>query len=365
MLSVNSRSGRFRQAPKSQLCGVAMKQKKRNWIVLITLLACIVICARVADALTGDLGVLPPAIESLYNAGSYSQAAEALEAFVAQSPKDTSLYYWLGRCHFELHDFNHAISDWERTVALDPGRSEYHDWLGRAYGRKAEGEGRSKMTSALSLARRTHHEFETAVQLDPKNIDAQRDLISFMADAPAELGGGEQHAMEQIKALSAVDPVEGALALADFYADRKKFEQADTQYQKILASHPNRADAYFEIEDYYLARGDSDHLEQAIQAAAKLAPSDRRLSYYRGVALVLAKKDPAVAEKELRTYIATVPDNSEVPAHSSAYQWLGKLYENEKNPEFAVDAYSTALTLDPQNKAVQQALKRLQKNDKK
>jgi tetratricopeptide (TPR) repeat protein len=342
-----------------------MKEKKRNWIVLIALLACIGICTRVAGGLPGDLSALPPAIQSLYDAGWYSEAAEALQAAVAENPKDTSLHYWLGRCHFELHDFNHAISEWERTIALDPGRSEYHDWLGRAYGRKAEGEGRSKMASALSLARRTHHEFETAVQLDPKNTDAQRDLISFMADAPAELGGGEQHAMEQIKALAAVDPVEGALALADFYADRKKFEQADAQYQKILSSQPSRVDAYFEIADYYLARDDSDHLEQAIQAAAKLAPSDRRLSYYRGVALVLAKKDPAVAEKELRTYIATVPDNSEVPAHSSAYQWLGKLYENEKNPEFAVDAYSTALTLDPQNKAVQQALKRLQQNDNK
>jgi tetratricopeptide (TPR) repeat protein len=359
----------FRSRPKpAHLCAWVSRPGRLqfycNRIALITLLGFIGICARATGAVPGNLGVLPPAIQSLYNAGSYSQAAGALEASVAQNPKDTSLYYWLGRCHFELHDFNHAISDWERTVALDPGRSEYHDWLGRAYGRKAEGEGRSKMASALSLARRTHHEFETAVQLDPNNIDAQRDLISFMADAPAELGGGEPHAMEQIKALSAVDPLEGALALADFYADRKKFEQADEQYQEILSSQPNRVDAYFEIANYYLARDDSDHLEQALQAAARLAPSDRRLSYYRGVTMVLENEDWSAAEKQLRAYIATVPDNSEVPAHSSAYQWLGKLYENENKPDLAVDAYSTALTLDPENKAVQQALKRLQKQKK-
>jgi tetratricopeptide (TPR) repeat protein len=80
---------------------------------------------------------------------------------------------------------------------------------------------------------------------------------------------------------------------------------------------------------------------------------------------VLENKDWSVAEKELRSYIATVPDNSEVPAHSSAYQWLGKLYENEKKPELAVDAYSTALTLDPKNKSARQALNRLPNNDKK
>lgn len=317
--------------------------------------------ARPVRGLPTRLGALAPEIETLYNAGSYSSAAEALQAAIAQNPKDAALHYWLGRCYFETRDFDHSISSWERAVALDSNRSEYHDWLGRAYGRKAEEDSHSKMASALSLARRTHHEFEVAVQLDARNIDAQRDLISFMATAPRDLGGGEGRTMEQIRALSAVDSLEGMLALADLYATRKKLDQASQEYQQILKPAPNRIDAYFEAADYYRDRDDSEHLQQAVEGAQKVSLSDRRLNYYVGVSLVLAKKDSEAAEKDLLTYIGNVPDNSERPSHSSAYEYLGKLYENERRPDLAVKQYKAALTLDPQNKALREDLKRVQK----
>jgi tetratricopeptide (TPR) repeat protein len=217
------------------------------------------------------------------------------------------------------------------------------------------------MASALSLARRTHDEFQTAVRLDATNVNAQRDLIAFMANAPANLGGGEKHALEQIRALSTVDPLEGELALADLYAVKKKFEQASEEYWKVLKSAPDRVDVDFEVADYYRDRGDSEHVEQAVEAAAKIDSSDRRLNYYRGVTLVLQKKDADVAEKDLRTYIDAVPDNSELPAYSSAYEWLGKLYENENKLDLAAEQYKAALALDPKSKTLHEALKRLQK----
>jgi tetratricopeptide (TPR) repeat protein len=216
------------------------------------------------------------------------------------------------------------------------------------------------MALALSLAHRTHHEFELAVQLDGKNVEAQRDLISFMASAPSNLGGGEEHAMAQIRTLSSIDSLEGMLALADLYATRKKFDQAGDEYQQILKTAPNRIDAYLEAADYYRDRNDSEHLEQAVEGALKVSRSDRRLNYYVGAALVLAKKDSEAAEKDLRTYLDTVPDNSEVPSHASAHGYLGKLYEYEGRPDLAVEQYKAALALDGHNKAVRDALKRLQ-----
>src|SRR5260370_37013872 len=117
------------------------------------------------------------------------------------------------------------------------------------------------MASALSLAHRTHHEFALAVQLDDKNVDAQRDLISFMASAPGIIVGGEENALNQIRALSAVDPLEGMLALADFYATRKRFDQASDEYQKVLTSAPGRIEAYLEVADYYRGRGDAALME--------------------------------------------------------------------------------------------------------
>lgn len=340
-----------------------MRKKKsgRSILRVLAVLLAATAAANAARTVPAELDSLPPNIATLYDNGQYRQAAEALQAAAERNPKDASLQYWLGRCFFELRDFSNAIATLERAVSLDPGRSEYHDWLGRACGRKADQNSHSNMASALSLARRTHSEFKTAVQLNGTNVQAQRDLIAFMATAPPNLGGGEEHAMEQIRALSAVDPVEGDLALGDLYTVRKKFDEASGEYQKVLRSASNRIDNYFEVADYYRDRGDSEKMSQAVEAAAKITPSDRRLSYYRGIALVLEKLDPEVAEKDLRTYINTVPDNSELPAHSSAYEWLGKLYESEERPDLAAEQYKAALSLDPQNKVLREALKRLQK----
>jgi tetratricopeptide (TPR) repeat protein len=314
---------------------------------------------RSAQVLAAELDAVPAGIETLYDAGQYRQAAEALQAAVAQNPTNPFLFYWLGRCYYEMRDFDRSISSWERAVALDSARSEYHDWLGRAYGLKADEDSHSKMASALSLARRTHHEFEVAVQLDDKNVKAQRDLIAFMASAPGNLGGGEVRAMAQIRTLSSMDSLEGMLALADLYAMRKKFEQASRQYQEILKFASNRTDAYFETADCYRDHADSEHLQQAIDGALTITRSDRRLNYYVGVALVLAKKDLETAEKHLRTYIDTVPENSELPPHVSAHEYLGQLYEYEGYPNLAVAQYNAALAIDPHDKAAREELKRL------
>lgn len=312
-----------------------------------------------ACASSAGVDSFPPEIENLYNSGSYERAANLLEAATQQSPKDASLFYWLGRCYFETRDFEHSIASWERAVALDATRSEYHDWLGRGYGQKADHDSHTNMVSALSLAKRTRHEFQVAVQLDARNIDAQRDLISFMASAPGSLGGGEDHAMAQIRTLSSIDPLAAKLALADLYATKKKFDQASTEYQEILKSVPNRVDAYFQTADYYRNRDDSEHMQQTVAGALKVTQSDRRLNYYVGVSLVLARKDFETAEKELHTYIDSVPDNSELPSHSSAYEYLGKLYEIEGRSDLAVQQYKAALAMDPENKSAREMLKKL------
>jgi predicted Zn-dependent protease len=126
---------------------------RRAFLVLAALLAATP-STRSANSPRGGLDTPTRGMQTLYDAGQYRQAAEALQAEVERTTKDAALYFWLGRSLFVLHDFSHAISSFEQAIALDPNRSEYHDWLGRACGRKAD-ESRDKMALALSLARRT------------------------------------------------------------------------------------------------------------------------------------------------------------------------------------------------------------------
>jgi tetratricopeptide (TPR) repeat protein len=298
----------------------------------------------------------------LYNAGRYRQAVQTLQAAVKNAPQDAALAYWLGRCDYELGDFNRAVVSLERAVAIEPGNSDYHDWLGRALGRKAE---HSNPFSAFSLARKTHREFQTAVRLDRSNLAAQRDLIRYLLNAPGVAGGGDGHALQQIAALALVNGVEADLARAEYFQARTRLDLAGEQYEKVLQADPGRIGVYLEVADFYADQGDAGRMQKAIAAAASVAPSDPRLDYYRGAALVLANANPQEAEKHLRTYLHAVPDNSEVPSHAWAHEWLGRLYENQQRLEEAAREFQMALTLDPRNKKFREALKQVQQRQTK
>jgi tetratricopeptide (TPR) repeat protein len=303
---------------------------------------------------------LPTDIERLYSQGLYRQAAEALNAAIEREPQESSLHFWLGRCFFELRDYNRAISSLERTVALEPDRSDYHYWLGKSYGRKAEETSRFSAFSAFSLAHKTHREFETAVRLDENDLEAQRDLIRYLSTAPGIAGGSEEAAEQHIHALAAVDSTEAGLAQAGLFASRRKFSEAEQEYRKVLDSKPDRIRVYFEIAEYYRDRGDAARMSEATEAGALLASSDPRLHYYRGIVGVLANDAPSEAEEHLSHYLNTVPDNDNVPSHSTAHEWLGRLYEEEGHLDQAAQEYHTALTLDPHNKEAREDLKALQ-----
>ena len=310
-------------------------------------------------------GGLPQNILRLWDSGEYSQAAQELKTAIAANPQDSMLPYWLGRCFYQMNDFTGAISSFESAIALDPNRADFHDWLGKACGRKAEEQGHANPFAGFNLARRTRHEFETAVRLDARNIDAQRDFIRYLAIAPGIVGGSEERAQMQINMLADIDPLQAQLARADVYAAHKKFDLAGTEYKKVLAAAPKRMDVYFEIADYFRDHNDAPAMQQAVDLAAKLAPSDRRLGYYRGVALVLAGKDLPQAEGYLRGYLEKPGPASEGATLSSAHEWLGKLYADENKPDKADAENQAALELDPRNKDARDALKRAQDRNRK
>ncbi len=293
-----------------------------------------------------------------YNGGRYNRAVDALNSAIANSPTDASLHSLLGESYYELREFPRAAASLERAVQLEPKNSDYHDWLGRAYGRRAE---ESIFLSAMTWARKTHREFEIAVELDSRNFEAQRDLIRYEMNAPSTVGGGDDKALKHIDALEKIDSIQGQLARGEFFATKKRMPEADAVFGKILETGSDRAGVYFEVCDYYRERPEAEKMSEAIGKAEQIDPDDRRLKFYRGVLLVMQKNNSSEAEMLLKSYIATVPENSDLPAHAAAYEWLGKLHESLGRFSEATEDYRQSLSLDPHNTAVEEELKRVQK----
>jgi tetratricopeptide (TPR) repeat protein len=293
-----------------------------------------------------------------YEASDYAKAIQVLQAAAAKDPQNGDVQLLLAKSFLELQEHDAAIKSAEKAVSLDPQNSIYHEWLGRAYGDKAN---HASWFSAISLAKKTGKEFEAAVQLDGKNFSARQALIEFDCSAPGLVGGGEEKALPQIRQLAEMDAAEGHYATGNCRRQKKDFAVADAEFTKALESNPKSAELIYDIGDYAMKRSQSDRMLAVAEAAERVTPSDPRGNFYRGVALVLKKETPDEAERLLREYAKKAPKRSGYPRAAAAHVWLGRLFENQNKTEDAAREYETALKLDPKNKMAQEASKRLKK----
>ncbi len=78
--------------------------------------------------------------EDLYRHTAYEESLKLLD----KKSSDAATNFLVGRNYFMLGDFKKATEYLGKATTISPENSEYMDWLGRAYGRRAE------MSSILS-----------------------------------------------------------------------------------------------------------------------------------------------------------------------------------------------------------------------
>jgi tetratricopeptide (TPR) repeat protein len=294
-----------------------------------------------------------------FEASDYMKAIQMLQAAAAKEPTNGDIQLLLAKSYLELQEHDAAIHSAEKAVALDPKSSIYHEWLGRAYGEKADHAG---WFSAISLAKKTNKEFVTAVELDSRNFSARQALIEFDCSAPGMVGGGEDKAQPHIKELMQMDAAEGHYAAGNCRRQKKDFAVADEEFTKALESRPKSAELIYDIGDYAAKRGQAERLMAVAESGERAAPNDPRAKFYRAVGLVLQKERPEEAENLLGAYAKRAPKRTGFPSSAAAHAWLGRLYEGENDFASAKEEFENALRLDPKNKIAQEELKKLKKS---
>lgn len=294
-----------------------------------------------------------------YEASDYTRAIRMLQAADAKEPTNGDIQLLLTKSYLELQQHDAAIRSAEKAVALDPQNSVYHEWLGRAYGDKADHAG---LFSAISLAKKTRKEFQTAVELNARNFSARQALIEFDCSAPGIVGGGEDKARPHIKELMELDAAEGHYAAGNCRRQKKDFTAADEEFTKALENSPKSPDLIYDIGDYAVKRGQQERLVAVADSGERVAPNDPRCKFYRGVGLVMKEENREEAEHLLQEYARKAPKRSGYPSAAAAHAWLGRLYETHDDLAKAKDEFENALRLDPKNKIAQEELKRVKKD---
>jgi tetratricopeptide (TPR) repeat protein len=333
---------------------MGIRRQAKYWVMLPVLLA-----GTASISATVKQGEALEAGRRSYENGDYAKAVLELQLAAAKEPQNGDIQLLLTKSYLELQERDAAITSAEKAVAIDPQSSVFHEWLGRAYGEKAD---HASMFTAPGLARKTHREFEIAVRLDEMNFAARQALIEFDCAAPGLVGGGEEKAKPEIEKLQSMDAAEWHYALGNCRRQKKDFADADAEFQLALESHPKAAELIFDIGDYAVKRGQAERLKEVADLATKVAAADPRGMFYRAVGLILKNEKQEEAERLLREYLQKAPKRTGYPRYAVAHEWLGRLHENKGEKESAVKEYQAALQLDPKNKSARESLKRIEKN---
>jgi tetratricopeptide (TPR) repeat protein len=293
-----------------------------------------------------------------FEKGEYAKAIELLKAAESKDPQNGDVQLLLAKSYLALDQYDAAVSSGEKAVAINPKNSEYHQWLGEAYGAKAD---HVSMFSAYPLARKAQKEFETAVQLDEKNFDAAQDLVEYNCTAPGVVGGGEDKAQPIIQKLMTLDPAQGHYAAGNCRAAKKDYAAADGDFAKALESKPRSAELIYNVGDYFSQRRQADKLIIVADVGEAAAPADPRAKFYRAQAFILKGENLPDAEKLLREYLRVAPPKSNYPKPWQVHYWLGQMFEKQENVPASRSEYEAALKLNSKYKLAQDALKKLGK----
>jgi tetratricopeptide (TPR) repeat protein len=256
----------------------------------------------------------------LYHRTQYNQSLLILQS-IPDRDKDPEALSLIGQNYFMLGEYKKATEVFEKTIAIEPKNAEYHHWLGRTFGRRAE---TGNPFAAPGYASKARQMFEKAVALDPANQEAVNDLFDFYLQAPGFLGGGLHKAEALAQHISKLDPAEGYYAQAQLNDKRKDYDAAEQQLRRAAELAPRQVGRVLDIAKYLAKRGRIKESEAMFDQAAKMAPDSPKVWFERANTYVQEQRNLNEARRLLERYVRS-PLTPDDPPREQAHALLKKI----------------------------------------
>lgn len=330
-----------------------------------------------------DEGVL------LFDEGKLSEAKSFFEKHLKSNKKDAEANFYLGRIYFDENEYGKA-TDWiGKAAKYDSKNSKYFMWLGHSFGRRTQEA--SKIRQPF-LARNSRKNYEKAIEMDPKNVEARESAMEFYLQAPGFLGGGRDKAEAQAKAISELDEVAGFISWGRVYTYYDETDKALDNYLNANELFPNEMTFHYRLFNFYFAEGAFESAAEIAQKqlslndttaviylnlgnaqqryeqydaaysnylkALDIDPEMNNVLYQIGRLAAVSNMYVTEGEESLIKFIS-LGDKINKTTLAWAYYRLGTIYENKKEIEAAKDQYQMALKKDKGHKEAKEALARV------
>lgn len=227
----------------------------------------------------------------------------------------------IGKSYFMQGQYRSSSTYLEEAVAEDPANAEYHDWLGKAYGRRAEN---SSFVTALPLASKTRECFEKAVALSPADLEALGDLFEFYLEAPGVVGGGIAKAEAIAARIGQLSAAESHYVRARLAEKRKDIRETEIEYRQAMEAAPHDVGRIIDLATFISKQHRYQESDRLFELAGQIEPASPKVIFARAADYVHTKRNLSEARSLLQQY-AALPHTPSDPQPFEVAQLAEKL----------------------------------------
>jgi tetratricopeptide (TPR) repeat protein len=294
----------------------------------------------------------------LFKEEKYEEAKEVLLKVVEKEPENPEANFFLCKVYLILGDYDNSIKYGEKAIKLNDSQSEYHHWLGSAYGVQAQ---KGSKLKALFRAEKAKNEFEKAVELDSTNVGARFDLMQYYIGAPGIVGGDKKKAKKEAEIIQGLDSFSGAYAWALFWQAEKDSDKVETYLRKAVDLDTSSTySATYQLGSFLQQRKKYHEAAEIFEKLYSQHPDQTSALYQIGRTHLFAKDSLDKAERCFKQYLQVEPKKG-APDWAAAHWRLGMVYDLQGKTDLTIAELEEAVRLDPKKKEYQNTLKEVKK----
>lgn len=185
--------------------------------------------------------------EKLFSQQKYALAKPIFESILIENPNHHKSLEYLGDIEGDSKSWDKAMVYYDKLRKLNPSNANYYYKYGGCLGMKAKESNKFK---ALGMIGDVKASFEKAIQLNPNHIEARWALIELYLQLPGIIGGSERKAQKYAAELLKISPVDGHLAKGHISEYFDRYQEAENNYKKAIASGGSK-NTYLKLANLY------------------------------------------------------------------------------------------------------------------
>lgn len=263
-----------------------------------------------------------PAIEA-FKQKDYSQA----KSLFLKNSDDAEANYYLARIAFIEGELDEAEGLMLRAMDSEENNPDYHYWFARISARQASN---ASIFSAPGYASAARTHFERALQLDPKNTQTFRGLISFYTQAPAIAGGSYKKALAMTEKLAQLSYELALISKVDIYREKEDTEKELATARELIEKYPGSPRALTKAGFSFQLAKQYQFAFELFTQASEIHDEGQENSvhsalYQIGRTAALSETNTEKGAQALEEYLQ-LPIDSELPSKEWAKYRLASLY---------------------------------------